>query len=185
MTHPLWLDLGQHWKWIALRGFAALLFGVLALLWPGLALTMLVIFWGAYALVDGLFSLIGAWRMRHEGEPLWPLLVVGVLGVVAGLAALLWPELTALGLLMLIAIWAIAIGALQIVAALRVRQLLDNEWWLGLSGTVALLFGLMVLVFPGAGALALVWLIGVFAVVFGVLLILLAWRLRGTEILGA
>ncbi|UVE18170.1 HdeD family acid-resistance protein [Pseudomonas sp. LS44] len=183
--HPLWLDLGQHWKWIALRGFAALLFGLLALAWPGLVLTTLVIFWGAYALTDGVFSLIGAWRMRHEGEPLWPLLVVGVLGVVAGLVALFWPQLTALGLLILIAVWAIAIGALQIIAALRVRQLLDNEWWLGLSGTVSLLFGLMILVFPGAGALALVWLIGVFAVLFGVLLILLAWRLRGTVTLGA
>ncbi|CAD5107037.1 HdeD family acid-resistance protein [Zestomonas carbonaria] len=183
MNHPLWLDLGQHWKWIALRGIAAVLFGLLALIWPGLALAVLVIIFGAYALVDGIFSLIGAWRMRHEGEPLWPLLVVGVLGVLAGLVALLWPELTALGLLMLIAIWAIAIGLLQIVAALRVRQLLDNEWWLGLSGAVSLLFGLFLLIFPGAGALAMVWLIGAYAVFFGVLLVMLAWRLRGTATL--
>ncbi|MBM7062294.1 HdeD family acid-resistance protein [Pseudomonas sp. UL073] len=183
--HPLWLDLGQHWKWIALRGVAAVLFGLLALSWPGLALTVLVVIFGAYALVDGVFSLIGAWRMRHEGEPLWPLLVVGLLGVVAGLAALFWPALTALGLLMLIAIWAIAIGALQIIAALRVRMLLENEWWLGLSGAVSLLFGLFLLVFPGAGAIAMVWLIGVYAVIFGVLLVMLAWRLRRTVSLGA
>ena len=181
MHHPLWLNLGQHWKWIALRGLAAVLFGVLALAWPGLVLTVLIAIFGAYALVDGIFSLIGAWRMRHEGEPLWPLLVVGLLGVLAGLVALFWPQITALGLLMLIAIWAIAIGALQIIAALRVRQLLVNEWWLGLSGALSLLFGLLLLVFPGAGALAMIWLIGVYALVFGVLLILLALRLRKTS----
>ncbi len=179
--HPLWQALGRHWKWIALRGVAAVLFGVLAIAWPGIALTVLVIVWGAYAFVDGVFTLIAAASMRESQRPIWPLWLVGALGVLAGLVAFFWPALTALGLLMLIAGWALATGVLQIIAAFRLRRSLANEWWLGLSGALSVLFGVLMIANPGAGAVAVVWVIGAYALFFGVLLILLALRLRKTS----
>jgi uncharacterized membrane protein HdeD (DUF308 family) len=179
--HPLWQALGRHWKWIALRGVAALLFGILAMVWPGIVLTVMVLFFGAYAFVDGLFTLIAAAQMRESGRPLWPLVLVGLLGIVAGMVAFLWPQLTALGLLMLIAGWALVMGVLQIIAAIRLRKALQNEWWLGLSGAVSVLFGVLMISNPGAGAIAVAWVIGAYSVFFGVLLILLAMRLRNTS----
>ncbi|MFV3413193.1 HdeD family acid-resistance protein [Pseudomonas nitroreducens] len=183
--HPLWQALGRHWKWIALRGVAAVLFGILAMVWPGIVLTVMVLFFGAYAFVDGLFTLIAAAQMRESGRPLWPLVLVGLLGIAAGLVAVLWPQLTALGLLMLIAGWALVMGVLQIIAAIRLRKALQNEWWLGLSGAVSVLFGVLMIGNPGAGALAVAWVIGAYSVFFGVLLILLALRLRKTSTFNA
>lgn len=183
--HPLWQALGRHWKWIALRGVAALLFGILAMVWPGIVLTVMVLFFGAYAFVDGLFTLIAAAQMRESGRPLWPLVLVGLLGIAAGLVAFLWPQLTALGLLMLIAGWALVMGVLQIIAAIRLRKALQNEWWLGLSGAVSVLFGVLMIANPGAGAIAVAWVIGAYSVFFGVLLILLALRLRKTSTFNA
>jgi uncharacterized membrane protein HdeD (DUF308 family) len=183
--HPLWQALGRHWKWIALRGVAALLFGILAMVWPGIVLTVMVLFFGAYAFVDGLFTLIAAAQMRESGRPLWPLVLVGLLGIVAGLVAFLWPQLTALGLLMLIASWALVMGVLQIIAAIRLRKALQNEWWLGLSGAVSVLFGVLMIGNPGAGAIAVAWVIGAYSVFFGALLIMLALRLRKTSTFNA
>ncbi|TLP76705.1 HdeD family acid-resistance protein [Pseudomonas nitroreducens] len=183
--HPLWHALGRHWKWIALRGVAALLFGILAMVWPGIVLTVMVLFFGAYAFVDGLFTLIAAAQMRESGRPLWPLVLVGLLGIAAGLIAFLWPQLTALGLLMLIAGWALVMGVLQIIAAIRLRKALQNEWWLGLSGAVSVLFGVLMIGNPGAGAIAVAWVIGAYSVFFGALLIMLALRLRKTSTFNA
>lgn len=181
----LWQALGQHWKWIALRGVAAVIFGVLAIAWPAIALAVLVLVWGAYAFVDGVFTLLAAARMREAGRPIWPLVLVGLLGVGAGLVAFFWPALTALGLLMLIAAWALVIGVLQIIAAIRLRRALVNEWWLGLSGALSVLFGVMMIANPGAGAVAVAWVIGAYAVFFGVMLVLLALRLRKTSTFNA
>ncbi|AGI26749.1 HdeD family acid-resistance protein [Pseudomonas sp. MT3] len=183
--NPLWQALGQHWKWIALRGVAAVVFGVLAIAWPTIALAVLVLVWGAYAFVDGVFTLLAAARMRESGRPIWPLILVGLLGVGAGLVAFFWPALTALGLLMLIAAWALVTGVLQIVAAIRLRKALANEWWLGLSGALSVLFGVMMIANPGAGAVAVAWVIGAYAVFFGVMLVLLALRLRKTSTFNA
>ncbi|MEE9103865.1 HdeD family acid-resistance protein [Pseudomonas nitroreducens] len=183
--NPIWQALGQHWKWIALRGVAAVIFGVLAIAWPAIALAVLVLVWGAYAFVDGVFTLLAAARMRESGRPIWPLVLVGLLGVGAGLVAFFWPALTALGLLMLIAAWALVIGVLQIIAAIRLRRALANEWWLGLSGALSVLFGVMMIANPGAGAVAVAWVIGAYAVFFGVMLVLLALRLRKTSTFNA
>ncbi|WP_207888164.1 HdeD family acid-resistance protein [Pseudomonas sp. 30_B] len=183
--NPLWQALGQHWKWIALRGVAAVIFGVLAIAWPAIALTVLVLVWGAYAFVDGVFTLLAAARMRESGRPIWPLVLVGLLGVIAGLVAFFWPALTALGLLMLIAAWALVTGVLQIIAAIRLRKALANELWLGLSGALSVLFGVLMIANPGAGAVAVAWVIGAYAVFFGVMLVLLALRLRKTSTFNA
>lgn len=183
--NPLWQALGQHWKWIALRGVAAVIFGLVAIAWPAIALAVLVLVWGAYAFVDGVFTLLAAARMRESGRPIWPLVLVGLLGVIAGLVAFFWPALTALGLLMLIAAWALVTGVLQIIAAIRLRKALANEWWLGLSGALSVLFGVLMIANPGAGAVAVAWVIGAYAVFFGVMLVLLALRLRKTSTFNA
>lgn len=170
--------LRKHWIWIALRGVFALIFGVLALVVPGITLAVMVIVWGAYALIDGVIALIAGFRMRDNGIPLWSLILVGLLGIGAGIVTFLWPGLTALTLILIIGVWAIAIGIFQIVAAVRLRKYIEGEWLLGLSGALSIVFGLAVVVKPGAGALALTWIVGGFAILFGVILIGMGLRLR-------
>lgn len=169
----------RYWWLIALRGAIAVLFGILAWIWPGITLLALVVLWGVYSLADGVLSLITAFRWRDSGKPLWALIAVGLAGIAAGSVALLWPQITALVLLMFIAAWAIVIGIFQIVTAIRIRKEIDNEWLLGLSGTISVIFGVLMVASPGAGAIAVVWLIGLYAVFFGILLIGLSLKLKG------
>lgn len=171
-------EAARYWWLVALRGVLAVLFGILSWIWPGMTLVVLVLLWGIYALADGSIALITAWRWRDSGKPLWPLILVGLAGVAAGIFAFISPALTALALLVLIAVWAIVIGIFQIVTAIRIRKDIDNEWLLGLSGLASLIFGVLMVVRPGAGAMAVVWIIGLYAVFFGVLLIVLAFRLK-------
>jgi uncharacterized membrane protein HdeD (DUF308 family) len=168
----------RAWWLLALRGVAAILFGVWALAWPGVTLLALVILWGAYALADGILALIAAFRVRKRNRPLWAMLLIGVLGVAAGIVTFLLPGLTAIALLMLIAAWAVAMGILQIVTAVRLRRELQREWLLALSGVLSVLFGVLVVLSPGAGALALLWVIAAYAIAFGVMLLVVALRLR-------
>jgi uncharacterized membrane protein HdeD (DUF308 family) len=170
--------LGRNWGWIVLRGVAAVLFGVLAFVLPGITLAVLVIVWGAYALADGILSLIAAYRVRDQGKPFWSLVMVGLLGIAAGIVTFIWPGMTALLLLIFIAAWAIVMGIFQIIAAIRLRKEIQNEWLLGLSGVLSVLFGIIMFVQPGAGAIAVIWVIAAYAIVFGVLLIWLGLRLK-------
>jgi uncharacterized membrane protein HdeD (DUF308 family) len=166
----------RHWWVVALRGLAAILFGILAFVWPGVTLSVLVILFGAYAIVDGVLALYVAWR--SGGRDLWPRLLEGVVGILAGLIAFFLPGLTAVALLFVIAAWAILTGVTEIIAAIRLRQVIQNEWTLIFAGVISVLFGIVLFAQPGAGLLALVWLIGVYAVIFGIALLGLAWRLR-------
>ncbi len=177
--------LSRNWGWIVLRGVAAVLFGVLAFLWPGITLAALVIVWGAYALVDGVLSLIAAYRIRDQGKPFWSLVIVGLLGIAPGIVTFIWPGMTALVLLMFIAAWAVVMGVFQIIAAIRLRKEIQNEWLLALSGVLSVLFGIIMFVAPGAGALAVIWVIGAYAIIFGVLLIWLGLRLKKRSERGA
>ncbi len=169
----------RNWWLIALRGVIAVLFGILAWVWPGITLLALVVLWGVYSFADGVLSLVTAFRWHDSGKPLWALIVVGLTGIAAGIVAFLWPQITALVLLMFIAAWAIVTGIFQIVTAIRIRREIDNEWLLGLSGLISVIFGALMVVSPGAGAIAVVWLIGLYAVFFGVLLIGLSFKLKG------
>jgi len=170
--------LARNWWALALRGFLALLFGFLAFAWPGLTLAALVILFGAYVLVDGIFALVAAVRAAEAHERWWMFVLEGIAGVAAGLITFMWPGITGLVLLFLIAWWAIITGVFEIGAAIRLRREMAGEWALGLGGLASVIFGLLLLFRPGAGALAVIWLIGLYAVVFGVLLLMLAFRLR-------
>jgi uncharacterized membrane protein HdeD (DUF308 family) len=169
--------LAANWWLLLLRGLAAILFGVLALSWPGVTLVSLVLLYGVYALADGVIA-IGAALMGGVPAPRGWLVVIGLLGIATGVLTFLWPGMTALVLLVFIAAWAITTGVMQIVGAIRVRKEIDNEWLLVLGGAVSVVFGLMLLMQPGEGALALLLVIGAYAIVHGVLLVLFSLRVR-------
>jgi uncharacterized membrane protein HdeD (DUF308 family) len=170
--------LARNWGWIALRGVAALIFGVLTFFNPVITLATLVLLFGAYALVDGVFTVVSAVANRR-GEAHWlSLLISGVVGIALGVLTFLTPRITALILLYFVAGWAIIIGVSQIVAGIRLRKVITGEWLLVLAGVLSLVFGLLLFVSPGAGALAVALWIGAYAAVLGVVLIALALRLR-------
>jgi len=173
--------LARNWGWVALRGVVALLFGLLTLFNPAISLTALVFLFGAYALTDGVFAVISAIANRR-GEPHWvALLVAGIAGVATGLITFMMPGITALVLLYFIAAWAFITGVAQIAMAIRIRKVVTGEWMLALAGALSALFGLCLVVFPVAGALAVVIWIGAWATVFGVVVIALALRLRSWD----
>jgi uncharacterized membrane protein HdeD (DUF308 family) len=172
-----------EWKSMALRGLAAVLFGVLALAWPGITLRALILLFGAFVLVDGIFTLAAVFTgtaQAEGGRKAW-LVIDGLIGIAVGIVAFAWPGMTALALLYLIAAWAIVTGAFKIAAAIAFRRQLEHEWMLGLSGLLSVAFGAVAAAAPGSGALAITWLIGWFALVFGALMLTMAWRLRRLE----
>jgi uncharacterized membrane protein HdeD (DUF308 family) len=167
------------WRSVALRGAAAVVFGVLALIWPDLTLWALVSLWGAYALVDGISILVAVLRgvravEAHRGVHIFE----GIVSIAAGLLTFIWPHITALVLLYVIAAWALITGALEVAAAIRLRRVITKEWMLGLIGALSVLFAVVLVVTPGAGALAITWAIGWYALISGTLYLALAWRLR-------
>lgn len=167
--------LARRWWALALRGVIAVLFGLLTFFIPGITLISLVLLFGFYAILDGIFDIVSA--MKAPGHH-WPLLVEGIVGIVAGIVTFMWPGVTAMVLLYLIAFWAILTGVLEIVAGIRLREVIANEMLLILMGVISTLFGILIIIFPGAGALAIIIWIGAYAVVFGIILIVLAFRLR-------
>jgi uncharacterized membrane protein HdeD (DUF308 family) len=176
--HEMGNEIARNWWMVALRGAFAILFGLLTIAWPQLTVVVLVALFGAWALLDGISAFIAAWRSAEAKQTWWPFLVTGVLGVGAAIVTWVWPQITALSLLYVIAVWAIASGALQIAAAIRMRKVITNEFWLALAGVGSVVFGLLVLVFPGAGAIGIAWAIGWYAILFGLLLVMLGFRLR-------
>jgi uncharacterized membrane protein HdeD (DUF308 family) len=173
--------LAQNWWVVLLRGIAAIVFGILAFGWPGITLLALMLLFGVYAVMDGVAAIAFGFSGRAEHGTIWPLVAIGALGVLAGLIAILMPGLTAVALLLVIAAWAIVRGVFEILTAIELRKHIDNEWMMGLSGALSILFGVLLVIQPGAGALALVWLIGAFAIAFGVVAVALALRLRGLK----
>jgi uncharacterized membrane protein HdeD (DUF308 family) len=169
-------SLSANWWALALRGFAALVFGLLTFFVPGITLVTLVLLFGAYSLVDGVFNFIAFFRVASHH---WALLIEGAAGIIAGILTFAWPAITTIVLLYLIAFWAIFTGIFEIIAGIRLRKAIANEWLLLVVGVLSCLFGLLILFAPGAGALALVLWIGAYALVFGIFLLALAFRLRG------
>lgn len=166
--------LAQHWWVVLLRGVLAILFGVMAWAWPGVTLAVLVLIWGAYALTDGIFQVIAGIRGKWGS-----LVVLGLLGIAAGVVTFVWPGITAITLIWVFAFWAIVAGILQVSAAVRLRQEVRGEWLWIVSGVFTVFLGVLLLLYPGAGALSVTWLIGSLAVAWGILLVVLAFKLKG------
>ena len=171
----------RHWWVLALRGVAALILGAGIFLWPGMTLAALAPLFAIYAVGDGVLALIAAvWAARRHVS-WWPLLAEGSLDIAAGGVVLLWPGMPLFTLIAFIAVWAVLTGASSIVTAVLLRREMAGEWFLVLSGVSSVLLGALFLAFPGAGVLAVVWLVGAYALAFGMLLLGFAVRLRGWQ----
>ena len=173
--------LAHNWWAVLFRGIVAVVFGVVTFAAPGISLAVLVLLFGAYAFVDGIFGIASALRRRGESDHWGLLLLEGMAGIAAGVVTMFWPGLTAFVLLYLIAAWAIVTGAFEVAAAIRLRKIISGEWLLVLSGLASVGLGALLVAYPGPGALAFVLWIGAYAAVAGVLLIALAFRLRSWE----
>ncbi|EPX78233.1 HdeD family acid-resistance protein [Litoreibacter arenae] len=170
--------LQRSWWIFLLRGVAAIVLGIMAFAWPALTLAVLVTLFGAYVFADGIFGLIDAIRYRDRLKRIWPLVLESTLGIVVGVLTLFWPGVTALVLLMFIAAWAVVGGLLRIVLAFQIRKEITGEWILILGGVMSILFGGLLVAVPQVGLITLVWIIGIYAILFGVLFMVLGFRLR-------
>jgi uncharacterized membrane protein HdeD (DUF308 family) len=168
----------QNWWAIALRGLVAVLFGIATFMWPGITLWVLVALFGAFALINGIFAVIEAFRRDVSRERWWSLLFEGVVGILIGVVTLTWPGLTAMGLLYLIAFWAIVTGVFEIITAIRLRHEIRGEWMMALIAILSMAFGFLLVAFPATGALSVILIIGAFAFATGALMIALAFKLR-------
>ena len=168
--------MSDHWWVVLLRGILGILFGVMAYTWPGLTVIILVTIWGAYAFVDGIVELVAGIRGKWGS-----LILLGVLGIAAGIIAFLRPGLTALALLWVLAFWAIIAGIMQISAAIRLRKEVQGEWLWILSGILTIALGVLFLARPGEGILSVTWLIATLAIVWGILLVMLSFKLKGLK----
>lgn len=169
----------QIWWVVLIRGILAVLFGIVALVWPDITVWALVVVFAVYAIVDGVVLAFQSIRDRAslDGWGWW--LAMGVVSVVAGVVALAWPGITALVLLYVIAFYALLFGLTGIVGGLRFRKVPESGWvWTVVAGVLAVLFGLVLLIFPGEGILGLIFLVGIYAILFGVLLIVMAFQVR-------
>lgn len=173
-------QLAANWWAVALRGILAILFGILAIVFPGAVFGALVLLFGAYAFVDGIFALIAAFSKAGSGQRLW-LILEGIVGIIAGLLAFFQTALFGLTLILIFAAWAIVTGIFEIITAIQLRQEIDNEWMMILGGIVSVVFGVLVFIFPAAGAISTALVIGVYAIVFGIVFLALAFRLRGMQ----
>lgn len=170
--------LSRNWWLVVLRGVLAILFGISAFLWPGLTLLTLVILFGVYAIVDGVIAIVTGLSRTKDSPRWWTFLVEGLVNIGAGVAALIWPDLATLVLIYIIAAWAVFTGILEIVAAIRLRHEINNEWFLALSGILSIGVGILLFLQPAAGGLAIIWIIAGYALLFGILLVILGIRLR-------
>lgn len=171
--------LARNWWALALRGAFAILIGLTAFVFPGVFLASLVLLFGAYALVDGIFAIIAGIRVAERHERWWPLALEGFVSVVAGVMVFLLPAAAVLAVLYLVSAWSIVTGVFRIAAAVKLRKQIEGEWLLILNGLLSVLFGIVIFVFPAVGLVTVVWIFGMYAIMFGILLLALGFRLRG------
>jgi len=175
---PMLHALAEHWWLLLLRGICAILFGVLAFIWPGITLLTLALLYGIFALIEGALALAAA-IMGGAPAPRWWLAVLGLIGIAVGILTIIMPGMTAFILVLFVAVWAIISGIMQIVGAIRLRKEIENEWMLVAVGAISVAFGVLVALQPMLGALSLVFVIGAYAIIYGIALVALAFRLRG------
>ena len=171
--------LSRYWWAFVVRGIFAILFGILAYAWPGITLATLIIFFGAYVLIDGILLVIKTIGKWGERDDRWLVLLEGLLGIGIGVITFVAPGISGVALIFFIAAWSLATGVLEIAAAIRLRKEIQGEGWMILGGIASILFAILVMFFPGAGALGLLWLIAAYAIIFGIMLVILGFRLRG------
>jgi uncharacterized membrane protein HdeD (DUF308 family) len=173
--------LARNWWTLVIRGIIAIIFGILTFVWPAMTLAVLVLLFGAYAFVDGAMNLIGIFRRSSQQERWWALLLEGLVGIAAGLVTFFWPAITALALVYVIAAWALLTGIFEIIAAVRLRQELSGESLLIFSGILSVILAVVFAAMPLLGALSITFAIGTYAIIFGVLMVSLGFRLRSFE----
>jgi uncharacterized membrane protein HdeD (DUF308 family) len=171
----------QAWWALLIRGIFAVLFGIMATTWPGLTLAMLIIFFGAFVLIHGLMAVVGSIMARKEAEDWWIVLLEGIAGIIIGVMTFAWPALTGLVLAYFIAAWALITGLLKVFGAIKLRKEIEGEWLLIVAGIISVIFGIFVFARPLAGALAITWVIGIYAMLLGILAIILSFRVRGWQ----
>lgn len=171
-------NLARNWWTFVLRGIFALLFGFIAFVYPGVTILSLTFVFGFYALLDGIFALATVFSNRGYNR-WWVMLLEGLVGIAAGVIAFVSPGVTTLALLAVIATWAIVTGLLEIKVAIQLRQEIENEWWLGLAGLASTIFGVLLIVWPGAGLVTISWIVGFYAIGFGISMLILGFRLQG------
>jgi uncharacterized membrane protein HdeD (DUF308 family) len=179
LGHEQWIGLSRWWWVFILRGVAAIGFGILAFLAPQWGILVLMALFAAWAIVDGAGSLLTGIRTRGQDRSWWLEVLEGLVGIAAGVLAIVLLEYALTALVLIIAAWSVITGIVEIVLAIRLRTVIEGEVWMALAGVASILFGVLLVIFPAAGALSLVWLIAAFAFVFGIFQIALGWRLRG------
>ena len=172
-------QLFRKWWLFAVRGVFAIAFGLLVLVWPESAILALVLLFGAFILVDGIFAVAAGIASHGSFERWWAVLLEGLAGIIIGIVTFFWPDATALVLLYFIAAWAVVTGIFEIVAAIEFRHMIPGEWAMILNGILSVLLGALLIAFPAAGAVSLVWLIGIYAIAAGMVLLIIAFRMRG------
>jgi uncharacterized membrane protein HdeD (DUF308 family) len=165
------------WAWL-IRGIAAVIFGILAWLWPGLTWITIAIFFGAYALVDGVFAIVATVRSAERQQPWWPLLIEGIIGILIAAITFYDVRITIVALYLTIAVWAFLTGIFELVAAVQLRKIIANEIWLIIGGIASIAFGVLMLLYPIIAAIAIIYIIAAYAIVFGVIMIGFSFRLR-------
>jgi uncharacterized membrane protein HdeD (DUF308 family) len=173
------VELARWWWTFILRGVLAIAFGVVAFVSPPATIAALVLLFGAWALVDGVFHIAGAIQDRTRTRSFWLAMVEGVVSIIAGVLALAFPAFAALSLLLIISAWSIVTGVVEVVMAIRLREQITGELWLAVAGILSIVFGVLLFLFPASGAITIVWIIGAFAIIFGISMVMLGWRLRG------
>jgi uncharacterized membrane protein HdeD (DUF308 family) len=171
-------QLARSWWSLAIRGLVAILLGISTFLWPSITVVTFVLLFGAYALIDGVVNLIGAWRAAEAHERWAPFLIEGIVGIIAAVVTILYPAVTALVLVYIVAAWALVTGVFEIIAAIRLRKYITGEWLLALTGVASIIFGVMLVAFPVAATLVFALWFGIYCLIFGALMIGLAFRLR-------
>lgn len=171
-------NISREWWLIGLQGLLGVAFGVMVWAWPIEAVGVFAVFWGLYMIIDGAANLFSGWRLYKNGLRWWPYLLLGGLSFLVGLLAVIWPGITVVALLYIVAIWAVAGGLGQLVAAVRLHQVLEGDWLLLFVGLMSIVFGLLLFLRPLAGLVAMALIIGFFAIISGFIRMLLAWRMR-------
>ncbi|ATL49520.1 hypothetical protein COR50_21365 [Chitinophaga caeni] len=171
-------QIAQNWWLFILRGVFAILFGLIAFFWPGITIQVLTIFLGAFLLVDGVFACYNGIKIRKSDSQYWVLILEGLLGIAAGLVVFFWPGPTVIFLIYMLAFWAIFTGVLEIIVAIKWRKEMENEWMLILAGVLSIVLGILFLAQPIAGAIVIAYWLGIYAGIFGIMLIMVGIRLN-------